>query len=102
MYYYNTLTNESTWEKPEGYKGDASKASAQPKPLATQLIKGTDWSEVVCEDGKKYFYNTTSLVSPLPLLLACSSLGLSSVPRRPGDRIKGAHMVAGNFLDCAP
>ncbi|BDA46960.1 Transcription elongation regulator 1 [Coccomyxa sp. Obi] len=61
VYYYNTLTNESTWEKPEGYKGDASKASAQPKPLATQLIKGTDWSEVVCEDGKKYFYNTTTL-----------------------------------------
>jgi hypothetical protein len=59
-----------------GYKGDASKASAQPKPLATQLIKGTDWSEVVCEDGKKYFYNTATLVR-LALLGARQELKFS-------------------------
>lgn len=34
-YYYNTLTGESSWERPEGFEGDASKASAQPTPVST-------------------------------------------------------------------
>lgn len=62
VYYYNTLTNESSWEKPEGFKGDSSKASAQPVPASTTSIKGTDWSEVLCTDGRKYYFNAASQV----------------------------------------
>ena len=57
VYYYNTLTNESSWEKPKDYAGDVSKASAQLTPVSTQPVKGTDWSEVVCADGRKYYFN---------------------------------------------
>lgn len=56
VYYYNTLTNESSWEKPEGFAGDDSKASAQLTPVSTQPVQGTEWSEVVCTDGRKYYF----------------------------------------------
>ncbi len=56
VYYYNTLTNESSWEKPVGFAGDDSRASAQLTPVSTQPVQGTDWSEVVCTDGRKYFF----------------------------------------------
>jgi hypothetical protein len=64
VYYYNTLTTASSWEKPEGYTGDEGKASAAPTPVASNQIKGTDWIEVACDDGKHYFYNSQSKVVP--------------------------------------
>jgi transcription elongation regulator 1 len=60
VYYYNTLTNESSWERPLGYRGDAARVSAQPKPVATVPVRGTQWAEVTCDDGKKYFFNATT------------------------------------------
>ena len=62
VYYYNTLTNESSWEKPEDYVGDASKASAQLNPVSTQAVKGTQWAEVICADGRRYYFNATTQV----------------------------------------
>ena len=62
VYYYNTLTNESSWEKPEDFAGDASKASAQLTPVSTQAVKGTQWAEVVCADGRRYYFNATTQV----------------------------------------
>ena len=62
VYYYNTLTNESSWEKPKDYAGDVNKASAQLTPVSTQPVKGTEWSEVVCADGRKYYFNSSTQV----------------------------------------
>eukprot|EP00884_Botryococcus_braunii_P003278 jgi/Botrbrau1/12951/Bobra.154_2s0011.1 len=58
VYYYNTITNESSWERPEGYKGDEDKASAVPVPVKSEKVKGTKWMEVLCDDGKHYYYNS--------------------------------------------
>ena len=50
--------------KPAGFQGDAGKASAQPTPVATERVAGTSWSQVTCDDGKKYFYNMKTLARP--------------------------------------
>ncbi|KAF5939539.1 hypothetical protein HYC85_023798 [Camellia sinensis] len=34
VYYYNALTGESTYEKPEGFKGEPDKVTAQPTPVS--------------------------------------------------------------------
>ncbi len=80
VYYYNTCTNESSWEKPKDFAGDASKASAQLTPVSTQPVKGTEWSEVACADGRKYYFNAGTQVripwhtAPCQLLRAVSQL----------------------------
>lgn len=64
VYYFNTLTNESSWTKPAGFVGDAQRASAQPTPVATERVRGTTWSQVTCDDGKKYYYNMRTMARP--------------------------------------
>ncbi|XP_037332619.1 WW domain-binding protein 4 [Pungitius pungitius] len=54
-YYYNSLTGESKWEKPEGFQG-ANPAPAQPGQ--TESSSGCPWKEAVSPDGYRYYYNS--------------------------------------------
>lgn len=35
VYYYNSVSGESSWEKPEGFSGNADKASSNPVPVSS-------------------------------------------------------------------
>lgn len=59
-YYYNALTGESTYEKPNGFKGESDKATVQPIPVSWEKLAGTDWTLVTTNNGKKYYYNSTT------------------------------------------
>ncbi|XP_034720109.1 WW domain-binding protein 4 [Etheostoma cragini] len=54
-YYYNAITGESTWEKPEGFHGENS-AFAQPGQ--TESSSGCPWMVAVSPDGYTYYYNS--------------------------------------------
>ena len=49
------VTGESSWQRPEGFTGDVGKASSNPVPVSTEKVPGTEWQEVTCDDGKKYW-----------------------------------------------
>ncbi|XP_077200218.1 WW domain-binding protein 4 isoform X2 [Paroedura picta] len=52
MYYYNTVSGESQWEKPKGFEED---------PREPQMPG--QWVEGVSEEGHTYYYNTDTGVS---------------------------------------
>eukprot|EP00850_Spirogloea_muscicola_P019248 SM000187S03865 [mRNA] locus=s187:38786:47393:+ [translate_table: standard] len=60
LYFYNTLTNKSTYERPPGFTGEVEKVSSQPTPVAWERIPQSDWALVTTDDKKKYYYNTKS------------------------------------------
>ncbi|XP_075089547.1 pre-mRNA-processing protein 40C isoform X2 [Nicotiana tabacum] len=63
IYYYNSLTGESTYEKPAGFSGEPAKVAAQPTPVSWEKLAGTDWALVTTNDGQKYYYNTKTKLS---------------------------------------
>ncbi|CAN4090396.1 unnamed protein product [Withania somnifera] len=63
IYYYNSLTGESTYEKPAGFRGEPGKVAAQPTPVSWEKLAGTDWALVATNDGQKYYYNTKTKLS---------------------------------------
>lgn len=63
IYYYNSLTGESTYEKPAGFRGEPGKVDAQPTPVSWEKLSGTDWALVATNDGQKYYYNTKTKLS---------------------------------------
>ncbi|KZV28352.1 pre-mRNA-processing protein 40C [Dorcoceras hygrometricum] len=62
-YYYNALTGESTYAKPNGFKGESDKTTVQPIPVSWEKMSGTDWTLVTTNNGKKYYYNSTTKLS---------------------------------------
>ncbi|KAJ8564843.1 hypothetical protein K7X08_001303 [Anisodus acutangulus] len=63
IYYYNSLTGESTYQKPAGFRGEPGKVAAQPTPVSWEKLAGTDWALVATNDGQKYYYNTKTKLS---------------------------------------
>ncbi|CAA7399258.1 unnamed protein product [Spirodela intermedia] len=57
IYYYNSITGKSTYEKPLCFKGEPGKSDAQPTPVSWERIAGTDWTLVTTNNDKKYYYN---------------------------------------------
>ncbi|XP_036401817.1 WW domain-binding protein 4-like [Megalops cyprinoides] len=55
-YYYNTLTGEAQWEKPEGFPTESTTA-AQTEPQ-NEKSSSCPWMEALSPDGYTYYYNT--------------------------------------------
>ncbi|XP_053170440.1 WW domain-binding protein 4 [Scomber japonicus] len=54
-YYYNTLTGDSQWEKPDCLKDESSDFA---QPAQTESSSCSAWMEGVSPDGHIYYYNT--------------------------------------------
>ncbi|CAA0808371.1 Pre-mRNA-processing protein 40C [Striga hermonthica] len=63
VYYYNAVTGKSTYEKPPGFKLESDRATLQTTPVSWEKLTGTDWTLVTTNDGKKYYYNSTTQLS---------------------------------------
>ncbi|ONK55246.1 uncharacterized protein A4U43_UnF6000 [Asparagus officinalis] len=63
IYYYNSITGESTYNKPSSFKGELEKVANQSTPVTWEKIAGTNWTLVTTNDGKKYYYDTMNKVS---------------------------------------
>lgn len=85
VYYYNSVTAQSTYTRPEGFKGEPAKVTTQPTPVSWERLDSTDWALVTTDDGKKYYYNTKSQAScwEVPLEVAELRKKKEEVSRKP-------------------
>lgn len=78
MYYFNTITEESSWEKPAGYQGSQDVIADHPIPLSTKQVGDTEWDEAVCLDGRKYYINRETKVRGPPGPGACVKMHMGT------------------------
>ncbi|KAL8189830.1 UNVERIFIED_CONTAM: hypothetical protein K2H54_009152 [Gekko kuhli] len=84
MYYYNTISGESQWEKPDRFEDD---------PQESQMPG--QWVEGVSEDGHTYYYNTETGVSTWEKPGGFVSSSNGSCQEGPEADPKGAKSEAG-------
>lgn len=77
MYYYNTVSGDSSWDVPEGFAGAAPGGEGGAAQFSTNPVKGTTWLEVVSSDGKTYYYDSATQVWPSTLVHIVSHSALS-------------------------
>lgn len=92
VYYFNTITSESSWSEPEGYTGDAPAATAAAAISSTRC-KGTRWSEVLCSDGRKYYQHLDTGVGPAASVLRFVYCSVSGSSRVFGLRSQARHVA---------
>lgn len=63
IYYYNSITKESTYVKPSSFKGEPAKVTVQTTPVSWEKLAGTNWTLVTTNDGKNYYYDEKTKVS---------------------------------------
>ncbi|CAI9097006.1 OLC1v1033288C1 [Oldenlandia corymbosa var. corymbosa] len=63
VYYYNSVTGQSTYDKPSGFVGEPEKVIAHPTPVSLENLDGSDWVLVTTNDGKRYYYNKKTKLS---------------------------------------
>lgn len=56
-YYYHTVTQQTTWEKPADFGGPNGSAAS---PVAALPASAGEWKEAQAGDGRTYYYNTVT------------------------------------------
>ncbi|KAJ3270126.1 transcription elongation regulator [Terramyces sp. JEL0728] len=59
QYFFNSLTNESTWERPAEYM-PPKPPPMKEKPIKMRKIPNTEWSILLTNKNHEYFYNKAS------------------------------------------